>query len=1361
MRRPILLAATLAALACPLTVHAADKVLMYTGNGGNAGYGFSQVEAGVLAAGATAFDATTTWPADLSEYRVVFLFLNETSFTQTQIDQIDAFRDDGGLLGLIVDHTTWYEDSIDVMNGFLTYYGADSYFTPSQLDAGCAYGATVNDATHPLTYGISEVYYAYSSTIAMGGDGEELATGASGQAVLAYEDGLLLSSDGNMWNDACAQMSNNVDFYGGLFTGWCDMDQDGYDKPICGGDDCDDDDPAIHSEETWYEDYDGDGYGDADSFVLDCSQPTGYVANDEDCDDDDIDINPGATETRNAEDDDCDGYYDEGLLELGDLIVTEIMKDPSAVNDEYGEWFEVFNASAWDINLIGGTVYDLDGDSFTVDSDLWILSGMHGVLVRNADVGVNGGVAGDFEYGSWPLANGSDEIELEHFGVILDTVVFSDPTWPDDSGESMSLDPDEYDETANDSADNWCGGQDIFGQGDLGSPGDLNPDCCPDLDGDGFANIDCGGLDCDDTNSLINPDASEVCNGVDDNCDGNIDEGLPTTIWYPDGDGDGYGDASATPVEDCLVIADHVDNNEDCDDGDAAINPDATEMCDGVDNDCDGDVDEDDAADALTFYEDADGDTYGNIGSTTQACSVPQGYVTNFIDCDDGDPNQYPGADELCNGEDDDCDGDVDEDEAIDVLTWYEDSDGDGYGNAAVTDIDCEQPDGFVGNDEDCNDAAAVQYPGADEYCNNEDDDCDGDVDEDDALDAQTWWADADGDGFGDAAVEEVTCYQPQDFVGNADDCDDGDSNQYPGADELCNGEDDDCDGDVDEDEALDALTWYEDLDADGFGDAAVTAVACAAPPDFVDNPDDCDPTDGAQFPGADEYCNGEDDDCDGDIDEDDAVDAPTWYVDNDGDGFGSNFIVDVACDQPQGFVDNDLDCQDNAAAVNPAAEEICNGIDDDCDALTDELADGDGDTFSICDGDCDDENPDVNPDAEEVCDGIDNDCDPATDEEGDADGDFYTICADDCDDDEPAMFPGNPEVCDLLDNDCDGVLPADEIDDDGDGMTECEGDCDDDDVLTYDGAPEQCDQIDNDCDGVVDNGADEDLDADGYNACQGDCDNNDPNVYPGATEICDGKDDDCDGNLPTEEADADGDGWMVCDMDCDDNDADLNLDDVDGDLWTTCDGDCDDDDAALNLDDVDGDLWATCDGDCDDDDAALNLDDVDGDLWTTCDGDCDDDDADLNLDDADADGYSSCDGDCDDADGDVHPDAAEECDGVDNDCDGNTDDVDADGDGHPAEDCGGDDCDDGDAAVNPDEVEICDDEIDNDCDGDIDAFDVECEDSGDDDTTGDDDDDDTPEDCSCQNNQADTRPAALPFLLTTALAVLAIRRRR
>ena len=337
------------------------------------------------------------------------------------------------------------------------------------------------------------------------------------------------------------------------------------------------------------------------------------------------------------------------------------------------------------------------------------------------------------------------------------------------------------------------------------------------------------------------------------------------------------------------------------------------------------------------------------------------------------------------------------------------------WGTCQVTDFDGDGYDSLACGGDDCDDADPDQFPGADEYCNGEDDDCDGDVDEGDALDPATWYLDADADGFGDPGVTVVDCDQPADHVPAAGDCDDSDPDQYPGADEYCNGEDDDCDGAVDEDDALDALVWYTDADGDGHGDAGAPATACAAPPGYAGSDDDCDDGDPGVFPGADEYCNGVDDDCDGVIDEADALDVQTWYQDADGDGFGDPAVSVVSCYAPLDYVGDAGDCDDGAADVNPAEEEICNGVDDDCDPATDETADADVDGFSICDGDCD---------------------------ESDADA-----------------FPGNDEVCDGIDNDCDGQTGADEADDDGDGWMGCAGDCDD--------------GIDNDCDTLVD-GADD-----------------------------------------------------------------------------------------------------------------------------------------------------------------------------------------------------------------------------------------------------------------------------------------------
>ena len=176
-----------------------------------------------------------------------------------------------------------------------------------------------------------------------------------------------------------------------------------------------------------------------------------------------------------------------------------------------------------------------------------------------------------------------------------------------------------------------------------------------DADGDGFAEAD----DCDDADPAVNPDATEVCDGVDNNCDDAVDEGLLLTV-YADTDGDGHGDDAAA-VEACEVGADQAAEGGDCDDTDAAVNPDAEEVCDGLDNDCDGTVDNDDAADAPVWFADLDGDGFGDPENTTTACEQPSGFVSDATDCDDDAATVYPGADEICDGVDSDCDGTIGE----------------------------------------------------------------------------------------------------------------------------------------------------------------------------------------------------------------------------------------------------------------------------------------------------------------------------------------------------------------------------------------------------------------------------------------------------------------------------------------------------------------------------------------------------------------------------------------------------------------------------------------------------------------------------------------------------------------------------
>ncbi len=373
----------------------------------------------------------------------------------------------------------------------------------------------------------------------------------------------------------------------------------------------------------------------------------------------------------------------------------------------------------------------------------------------------------------------------------------------------------------------------------------------------------------------------------------------------------------------------------------------------------------------------------------------------------------------------------------------------------------------------------------ADDVCPSVADPGQADRDSDGVGDACDTCTDADGDGYGDASLPASTC---------ADDCDDGDVSVTVGP------------------------RWYRDGDGDTFGDAASALHACTQPSGYVADATDCDDSAAATYPGAVESCDGVDTDCDGTLDEDDAVDVRTWHRDADTDGFGDPALSDVDCAQPTGFVDDNTDCDDGDARVSPISPEVpYDGIDQDCDGA--DLCDDDSDGFDDprCPGgdDCDDADPDVFPGASDPWyDGVDQDC--AENDDYDADGDGFASASyggDDCDDADAAVYPGAPDApYDGVVTDCDG---ADEYDADGDGHDSADhggDDCDDarSDVRPS-GAEIWYDGVDQDCDGN-----DDDQDSDGY-AVDEDCDDTDADVYPGSA----GLDGDCE-PLPGAEPDVD-----------------------------------------------------------------------------------------------------------------------------------------------------------------------------------------------------------------------------------------------
>jgi hypothetical protein len=319
-----------------------------------------------------------------------------------------------------------------------------------------------------------------------------------------------------------------------------------------------------------------------------------------------------------------------------------------------------------------------------------------------------------------------------------------------------------------------------------------------------------------------------------------------------------------------------------------AIYPGATERCDGDDNDCDGETDEDDAVDALTFFLDSDTDGFGDPAETTDACTAPDGYTDNSEDCNDFNPLIHPDADEVCDGDDNDCDELTDEDDAIDATTFFLDGDEDGYGDPLVFTVQCDAPTGHVTDSSDCDDTRPTTHPDADEYCNDVDDDCNGEIDDGVPVDSSTFYPDIDGDGYGDTSTSFIGCDGDGYGVATPGDCDDGDLFVSPSATEVCDGVDNDCDGETDEAGAVDTTRYHLDSDGDGYGSPSVSIDSCFPPPGYVLDSTDCYDEDPGVYPGAIEiFDDGVDQDCDGS----DAASPthtgsePGWYHGNYGAG--------------------------------------------------------------------------------------------------------------------------------------------------------------------------------------------------------------------------------------------------------------------------------------------------------------------------------------------------------------------------------------------------------------------------------------------------------------------------------------------
>ena len=452
---------------------------------------------------------------------------------------------------------------------------------------------------------------------------------------------------------------------------------------------------------------------------------------------------------------------------------------------------------------------------------------------------------------------------------------------------------------------------------------------------------------------------AEICDSVDNDCDGQTDEGF---LWngVPIGGAcDGTGECGVGVVECDGVQAARCSTNP------GASHPGGVaETCDGRDNDCDGATDEGFAWRGLALGAGCDG--VGVCGAGTVICAVDHTHGTCSTNPD------APGvgvAAESCNGLDDDCDDQTDEGLGVAdsncTLTGVCDA-----SNVAAT---CNGQSGWS-----CNYTKVPNYHAGDEvnYCDGLDNDCDGETDEDyPELGHPCDGADADlcQNGVWRCATLDVTpvfgvpeAAQPVIEEPTGVPTCEGDAQ----IDEVCDAHDNDCDGQTDENGATNCQTYFRDGDLDTWGLLADSQCRCA-PGNFYTSQrlqNDCDDAVFSTNPGAIEACDGADNDCDGATDEVGASGCVDYYYDWDRDSFGVDGDTQCLCDEDDGTAtfytaEVDGDCDDTSKAVSPAATETCNGgIDDDCDGVIDPVGadgcttyytDADVDTFGVSPSQC------------------------------------------------------------------------------------------------------------------------------------------------------------------------------------------------------------------------------------------------------------------------------------------------------------------------------------------------------------------------------------------------------------------------